>query len=815
MKSLIESLFQDVRFALRTLAASPGFTLVAVVTLTLGIGANTAIFSLVHGILLDPLPYRQGDQLVVVRQQAPKAELNNVLFSVKEVYDYRDENQSLSDLVEHHSMTFTLLGRDAPERVSVGVVSADFFQALGVTPVEGRSFLPEDDDLGAEAVLILSHKYWQQGFGADPEIIGKSFEMNDRPHTVVGVLPAIPQFPVEHDVYMPTSACPFRANGERNMEENRSAFRAMTVFGRVKDGASIDSVQADLSTIAARFEQQFPETYRPERGYAVQALPLQEELTRGARPTLFMLIATAALVLLIGCVNVANLFIARMMRRSKEVAIRTSLGAPRLRLMQQTLVESTLVAMAGGAAGLAVAFWLLDLLIPFAARFTPRAVEIEINGWVLGFTFLVSLITGVAFGLLPALQGDGKLVETLRQGGSSTQGVNRARVRGALVAVEVAVATVLLVTAGAMVQSLYRLSQVDLGFSSENVITARLARNWSRYQNLNDANRFLGSLLREVRSLPGVESAAVANARPLAGQQPFTTGLSIDNRRLEEGELVPQVVIRNASPDYFRTMGIDLVKGRTFTDADDADAPAVAVINRSLAKELFSDQEPIGRRVSTDNGNSWITVVGIVGDVRQQGLETEPVAAMYGAQAQTFWAQTLVVRTRLQPPALIPSLEAVVRRIDPEQPIDSFETMEQTRHAAMASPRLTVWLLGMFAALALAITATGITGVVAYSVSQRVQEIGIRLALGAPRMQVVWMILHQGIWLVVAGLIAGYAGAMFMRRFTSELLFETRASDPATIAGVGLILIVVSVLACLIPAWRAAHTSPTLALRAE
>ncbi len=811
----MESLLGDARYALRSLLKSPGFALATIVTLGLGIGANTAIFSLIHGVLLAPLPYRQGERLVVLQQSAPRAEVENLAFSIKEVFDYRDANQTLSGLVEHHSMTFTLLGRDEPERVSTGVVSAEFFEVLGITPLHGRAFRPEDDDLGAEAVLILSNGYWQRSFGSDPGVIGRTLEMNDKTHTVVGVLPAIPQFPQEHDVYMPTSACPFRAQAELQINENRSAFRALTVFGRIRDGVDVAAVQSDFETIGKRFARDYPETYPGESGYAIAAASLQNALTEGARPTLLILLGTSALVLLIACANVTNLAVARLLRREREMALRASLGAGRRRILQQTLVESALLSLVGAALGLILAFQGLEVLTAFIARFTTRSVEVEIDGSVLAFTMAVALATALIVGLLPVFTSKLSLASSLRDGAHTTGERGKLRARSALIAVQVAIAVVLLVSAGLMMRSLHRLQQVDPGFRTEKILMARLSPNWSRYQNLEDATRFFDALLGRARAIPGVESAAAASGRPLDGQPPFTNGFRIENIEIEEGELAPQVATRVATPAYFSTMGIPLQSGRTFTELDRAESPAVGVINRSLSEQFWKEADPLGRRVSLDDGETWIVIVGVVSDVREQTLDSVPVGAIYLPQAQSFWASTLVLRTPFDAMGIARQVKEAVHAIDPQQPVDRFETIEESRYASMASPRLTTLLLGIFAALALVIAATGVSGVIAYAVSQRTQEIGIRMALGARRAQVLAMVLKQGLLIVALGLGLGTAAAFAAGRFLVGFLFETSPSDPVTFAAVLLVLVAAALVASFLPARRAASIDPTQALRSE
>jgi predicted permease len=811
----MHNLLADARFAVRSLLKSPGFALATLFTLALGIGANTAIFSLIHGVLLESLPYRDGERLVVLEQSAPKAEVENLAFSIKEVYDYRDANKTLSGLVEHHSMTFTLLGREEPERVSTGVVSAEFFDVLGIAPLAGRTFRPEDDDLGAEPVLVLSNGYWQRAFGSDASVVGMALEMNDKTHTVVGVLPPIPQFPQEHDVYMPTSACPFRARAELAMNENRSSFRALTVFGRIHDGTNLDEVRADFQTLAKRFERDHPETYPDESGYAIDARPLQEALTSTARPMLFVLLATAALVLLIACANVANLAVARMMRRDRELALRASLGAGRARLLQQTLVESTLLSVAGGVLGLLLAYQGIGVLSAFIARFTPRAVSVDIDGAVLAFTLAVSLLTGVLVGILPAFSTKPSLASALRAGSHATVERGRLRARGLLIAGQVAIAVVLLVGAGLMLRSLVRLQQVNPGFRTEHIVLSRLSPNWSRYQNREDANRFFDALLARVRAIPGVESAAAASGRPLDGQPPFTNGFRIENVEIQEGELAPQIATRVATTDYFSTMGIPVIQGRDFTELDRDEAPDVAVINRSLASQFWKDADPVGRRVSLDDGENWITVVGVVGDVREQALDSEPLSAIYLPQSQSFWAGTLVVRTPFDAKGVAQQVKESVHAIDPQQPVDRFETIEETRRVSLASPRLTAVLLSVFAGLALVIAATGVAGVIAYAVSQRTQEIGIRMALGARRSQVLAMVLRQGFGIVLAGLAVGLAGAVAASRFLSRFLFDTSPVDPLTFVAVLLVLLAAALVACFVPARRAASIDPTKALRSE
>ncbi len=806
---------RELRYAVRTLAKNPGFTVVAVLTLALGIGANTAIFSLIQGVLLRPLPYLDDGDLVVLRQAAPKAEIDNLPFSVQEVYDYRQQTESLERVVEYHNMTFTLLGRGEPERVTTGVVSAEFFDLLGVEPRLGRTFRAADDIPDAEAVLVLSHDYWQRSFGGDPEIVGQVFEMNNRPHTVVGVLPPIPQYPNENDVYMSVSACPFRANGETNRHQNRSAFRALTVTGRLAAGKTMDDLKADLAATGERFVADFPDTYQPERGYEVSAVPLKEVLTQQARPTLLILLGTTGLVLLIACANVANLTVARMLRRQREMAVRASLGASRGRLVSQTLVESGLLSLAGGVLGLALAYGGLGMLVAFTARFTTRATNISIDGWVLLFTLGISLATGLVFGAMSALPTRGDLASALRDGSHATAGRGKQWLRGALVTAQVTVSVVLLVAAGLMLRSFAKLQQVDPGFNPERVLTAQLSLNWTKYTTSQDAVAFFDSLLEKVRSHPGVVSAAVASDLPLERQGPRNRGFQIEDQPIDDGGLAPVIDFRIASPGYFRTLGIPLVRGRTFDAQDDAQGVPVAVVTRSLAQNYWGDDDPISRRVSVDGGTTWLTIVGVVGDVREYGPAVAATDELYVPLAQGGFSQRLLIRTAADPMAMAREVKELVWAVDPDQPVSNLETMPAKTAAATASPRLTTLLLGLFAALALAITAAGLSGVVAFVVSQRTQEIGIRMALGAHRGSVLLMVLLQGLRLVVVGLVVGIAASLVVGRLMSDLLFEVRPSDPLTLIGVSVVLIAAAAVACLIPARRAIRVQPTIALRSE
>jgi predicted permease len=595
--------------------------------------------------------------------------------------------------------------------------------------------------------------------------------------------------------------------------QNRTA-RQLTLFGRLAPAATLDGARAELGAIAARLHSQYPQAYPAGQGFTIRAAALQDELTRRARPTLLLLLGTAAFVLLIACANVANLTLARLMRRERELALRAALGADRGRLIRQLLAEGGLLALTGGLLGLGLAAAAMHLLTAFAARFTPRASEISIDGTVLGFTLVVSLLTGLAFALLPALPSRINLVSALRDGGAATSGGRSVRTRAALVVAQVAVSVVLLIGAGLMVRSLVALQKVDPGFEPERVLTMTLDLNWSRYTSSDLILGFHDRLHARLAGLPGIVAAGSSLDFPLDGSRRRGFEFEIEGRPRDPQVPLPQGDFRSVTPGYFRALGIPLIEGREFTTTDRPKTPPVALVNRSLARRYWAGDSPLGRRISADTGKTWLTVVGVVGDVRHYGLDTDPADEMYLPFAQAPIREgSLVVRTTGDPHVAARLIEDEIHATDPDQPVANVRTLEEIRSEFLASPRLTASLLGMFALLALVITGAGLAGVVAFSVSQRTQEIGVRMALGAERGEVLGMVLREGMRLVLAGLVIGVAGALGATRLMSGLLYGVGATDPLTFSGVGLVLVVVAATACLIPARRAATVDPMVALR--
>jgi putative ABC transport system permease protein len=809
----MSTFFQDLRYGFRMLRKSPGFTAVALVALALGIGANTALFSVVYGVLLKPLPYAQGKELVVLQQSFPKANSPNVGFSVKELQDYREQAKSLAQIEEYHQMSFILLDGQEPDEVRTGVVSAHFFDLLGIKPYLGRFFTSADDTPGADAVLVLSYTYWKTRYGGDRSIIGRHFRMNDKVHTVVGVLPPVPQYPRENDVYMTSVACPFRSSPGTIASRNARMLRA---FGRLKPEGDVRSGNTDLGLVASRLQQQYPADYPASRGFNASMDGLQNQLTQQVRPMLLVLLATAGLVLLIACANVANLALARIMRREQEMAVRAALGANRSRLIRQLLTESTLLSVAGGALGLLLAAGCLELLVRFVGRFTTRAAEVRISMEVLLFTLGISILTGLIFGLVPALSQRLSLVTSLKEGSANaTVKASGVRLRNVLVAGQVALSFVLLIAAGLTVRSFVKLQQVNAGYNPENVLTANVPLSFSKYNSNAATLNFFDRVMRKLEGTPGILAVGVNNGAPLAPGMRMDTTFIVEGRVVNEREALPSTDVNFVSPGGMQLLGIPLISGRFFTPHDNADSPEVAIISRSLAQHFFPNEDPLNKRISADNGKSWVKIVGVVGDVKFYGLDQETKDTAYVSFAQTPMGGTLLVKTAGNPMKYAQQVREAVLSVDPEQPINGIQTLEELRGDTLVQSRLTALLLALFAGLALAIAATGLSGVTALMVSQRTREIGIRMALGAQSHEMLRMVLRQGMSVIGVGLAVGIAVALLFSRVMKALLFETTVSDPGTFVGVALMFLAVGFAASYVPARRVTKVDPLIALRSE
>jgi putative ABC transport system permease protein len=808
----LDSVVHDIRFAVRTLGRAPGFTATVLLTLALGIGANSAIFSLVNGVLLRRLPYANADRIVVVQHPSVSLGIEDLGFSAPEMADFA-RTRSIDAIAEYHSMSFDLLGHGDPRRVQTGVVSADFFRLLGVKPLLGRAFAVGEDQAGAAPVLILSYRFWVNELGADSSIVGKTFTMNDRQHVVVGVLPPLPSYPDQNDVFMPISSCPFRS--QPHMKTTRT-MRMVSMVARAKPGASAATVGRDMAAIESRSHGVYPDAYKGLSDAAIKATPLRSAMTDSARPAFLLLLGVAGLVLLVACANVTHLTLARHLRRQRELAIRAALGAGRGRLLRQLITESLLLSVGGAALGLLVARTGIGAMSSLAARFTPRASDIVLDWHVAVFTLGVAVLTGLVFGIIPAFIDSTDLVSRLRDGSATSSGA-KLRLRSALVVGEVALAFVVLVSAGLTLRNLAKLINTTPGYDPQNVVTAHIDLNWTKYKDASASRQFATELMTRLGASNGVRSAAVASAFPASSSSPQNRN-AFDVR----GQLVvdtlrrPKAEVTYISPDYFRTIGAELRGGRSFTESDRDTAAAVAMISESAAKRYFAAGDAVGRQITFDNGKHWLTIVGVVGDVRQFGPTADVAEQVYLPYAIfTVRDIRLLARSNATPAFSTNLIRQTVRAIDPEQPVVDIQTLEQARRDSMASPRLTTMLLGLFAVVALAIAAAGLGGVMAYSVGQRTQEFGIRMALGAERSSILRLVLGQGIRLVIVGLLIGGLTARALAHAIEKQLYGIRGTDPLTYAGVAILFFAVAAVACLVPARRATAVDPVSAFKAS
>jgi predicted permease len=806
----MHTILHDLRYATRTLGRAPAYTAVAVLTLALGIGANTAIFSVIHGVLLKELPFANGERVVRLKQPVTTRKIDDTGFSVQEVADLRAKRRSLDAIVEYHSMSFNLLRRGEPQRVQTGVVSANYFDALGVRPLIGRTFQPGEDQPGSTPVLVLSYRFWRERLGGDTAIIGKTVEMTDRLHTVIGILPPLPAFPNENDVFMPVSSCPFRMSA--GWLTNRGV-RALTVFAVARPGVALTTLRSDLTAIASQIHEEHHESYPSASGFGLAADSLLEELSGPARETLVLLLATSAFVLLIACANVANLTLVRLVHRRAELVVRAALGAGTGRLARQLLTESIVVAALGATVGVGLAAGLLRVLVPYAARFTPRAIEIGLDAPVLLFTLGVSVVVGLTSGTLPLLAVTRDLASGLRARGDGQARNRRGRAERALVVAQVAVSVVLLAAAGLSVRSMVELTRVDAGYKPEQVLSLRVTPSRERYRRQEDRAAVGNRLVAAMRELPGVTSVALAGAVPLGEDGRMSHGMLIAGRAVAPNDVPPQAEMQIVTGEYFNTVGVPLMMGRTFDEHDRLGGEEVAVISRSLARRYWPDSDPIGARISPDGGDTWLRVVGIAGDVRDHALDKDPIDVFYVAFSQTPGGGNVLLRSTAEPSLLAKRATAAVHAIDPDMPVDAVRTLLEVRLNSLAPRRLTASLLTLFAGLALLIAATGIGGVLAFSVSQRTREIGVRLALGAQRGEVLALILRQGGTMVATGLVLGTLGAVWLARFMQGLVFGIGPRDPATLATVCLTLAAVGVVASLGPARRATSVDPVVGQR--
>jgi putative ABC transport system permease protein len=805
----MNTLLQDIRFAVRMLAKNSSVTAIIVVVLALGIGANTAIFSVVNAALLRPLPYADPDRLVRLSEDSPN--VPGMSISYPNFLDWREQNKVFSGIAAMQFRSLNLTGNDEPERLAGRAVSAELFDVLGVKVAQGRSFVPEEDRPGANPVCIISNGLWQRRFGSDPGIVNKQITLSGTSYTVIGVLPASYAYGTPTDVFVPVG---LRAD---EMKE-RSSHPGIYAVARLKPGVSVETGRAELIAIAQRIGEQYG-----MKGNSATLTPLTEVFVGDIRTTLLILLGAVGFVLAIACANVANLLLARAATRQKEMAIRTALGAGRMRIVRQLLTESLLLAIVSGGIGVLLALWGIDLLRSAGTDSLPSTAVIKLDASVLLFTLLVSLLTGIIFGLVPAFAAaKTDLHDTLKEGGRSLT-AGRSWLRSTLVVAEVALSLVLLIGAGLLIKSFVRILDTDPGFKPQNLLTMQLALNAKEDEGGKVLN-FFNELKGRIAALPGVESTAFSNGIPLGGAA--DTSFAIVGRPKPEVGKQPQTMLYITSPDYLQAMGIRLVKGRFFTAQDTQKSPRVAVIDETFARQQFSDQEPLGQYIAGDGKeNPDAEIVGVVAHVKHFGLD-----AVEGVQPQLYLPfnqapnnmlpflaprMNIIIRTTADPLNLTAAVRQQVQALDPNQPVYNVSTMERTIEESLVTQRLSMTLLAFLAALALILAAVGIYGVMSYTVTQRSHEIGIRMAIGAQQRDVFKMVIGRGMMLTLIGVVFGLLGAFGLTRLMSTMLYGVEPTDPITFLSIGILLIGVALVACYMPGRRATKVDPSVALRYE
>ena len=804
----MERLFQDLRYAARMLIKNPGFSAIAILALALGVGANTAIFTVVNSVLIRPLPFSEPDRLVMTYATDPTIGQERIPFSVADFLDWRAQNHIFEKLAAFSDNRFTYTGGESPEQFPGAWVTADFFEVLGQQPEMGRTFLPDEDRPGRAPVVLVSHSFWQRKLGADPNVLGRQITLNNNSFSVVGVMPPGFTFP-ERDIDLWAV--------ERLDPPSRRGPYYMWGIGRLAPGATLAQARAEMDTIARRIQQ---ETRSTKNDVTFTAIGLTERVVGNVRPALLVLMAAVIFVLLIASANVANLLLARATAREKEIAIRRALGASRARLIRQLLTESVLLAAVGGAVGLLLAQWGVGALLALSPDDIPRISEVKIDGRVLGFTFLISMLSGIVFGLAPALHSSKiNLNESLKEGGrSAMEGFRQRRLRNLLVVAEIALSLVLLVSAGLMIKSFLKLQNVNPGFNAANILTMQLSLPRTKYTNPAQTAAFYKELLNKVEALPGAKSAAISISLPPNGLE-VSDNFSIEEHPTPAGESDPIAPVVFVSPKYFTTLGVPLLRGRYFTENDRDEAPPVVIINEAMARQYFGAEDPIGKRFKQGTlagGNPWMEIVGVVGNVKYTGLEAKEEPAFYLPHQQNpIRFMYLIVRGDSDPTALLPSIRSEVWSLDKDLPVARVRTMEQLLSESVAQPRFRTLLLAVFAGVALLLAAVGIYGVMSYSVTQRTHEMGIRMALGANPGDIVKMVVGQGLKLALVGAGAGLAGAYGATRLLESLLFDVSATDTMTFAVIPALLTGITLLASYIPARRATRIDPMVALRYE
>jgi putative ABC transport system permease protein len=812
----METLINDIRFGIRNLLKRPGLTAIAIITLALGVGANSAIFSVVNAIVLRPLPYKDSDRLVVLWGNLHRTGLEDTEISAPEFTDFKEQSKAFDQIAAYTTQGFNLTGVAEPERLRGALVSASLFTTLGSEAQQGRTFLQEEDQAGHDQVAILSYALWHRRFGGDPSIINRTISLDGQPATVVGIMPPAFHFPdKDTEIWRPLAFDPDL------LTENNRGSHFLNVIARLRPDFTITQAQVDMDKLGARLSEAHRKTY--PSGFSVKVRLLHEDLVGNLRTALFVLLGAVGLVLAVACANVAHLLLAGAAARYREVAIRSALGANRARLIRQFLTESLLLSLIGGAVGLLLAIWGVGTLVALIPRDTPRIEEIRLDSRVVLFTLAVSLLTGILFGLAPALQATkADLNDALKEGGrTGSEGQRRVRLRSLLVISEFALALVLLIGAGLMIKSFMRVQEIKPGFEPAGLLTMRLALPDAKYPEFQKSRAFYEQLFERLKARPEVKSVGAINLLPFGGSG-GDRSFTIEDQPIASGQPHPDEQIRFVSAGYFRTMGITLLRGRDFTERDLPETTQVVIANEALVRKYWPNQEPLGKRISfSTRSPKWYQIVGVVGNVKHRSLDIEDKPEFYIPFFQPLFADAnvqpmyLVTRTTAEPLAAAAVVRAEVAAIDRDQPVSSLMTMEQRISDSVAPRRFNMFLLGLFAVLALILAAIGIYGIMSFSVGQRTHELGLRMALGAQPGDVLKLVLRNGLGLALIGIVLGLGVAFVATRVMSSLLFGVSPTDLTTFVGEAVLLALVAVLACYIPARRATKVDPLVALRHE
>ena len=801
----MESLLKDIRYGVRSLLQRPGFTAIAVITLALGIGANTTLFSFVNGVLLRPLPYQDAERLVVLDETAPKQGIDSFAVSYPNFVDWRQQNQVFEDIGIFQEGNHTLVGAGDPEQIPGARVSQGLFELLGVAPIRGRTFRTEEDTPETNTVVILSHGLWQRRFASAENVVGQTLSLNGRICTVIGVMPPGFKFPEIAELWMPMGLT------EKLYTRNDHGLESIA---RLKANVTLEQAQAEMNVIARRIEAQHPVT---NEGLGVNVFRLRDRLVGDYRQALLILLGVVVFVLLIACANVANLLLARSSSRRQELALRAALGASRARIIRQLLTESALLTFLGAVGGVLLAVWGKNLLLSAIPGEMPFWMKFDLDSRVLGFTFVLSLLTGLVFGVAPALQASkNDLNEALKEGGRNAGGAHN-RLRSSLVVAEVALSLMLLVGAGLMIRSFAKLENVDAGIKPENVLTVEVPLPRAKYAEPAKQSAFFKELVTQVRTLPGVSSAAAISGVPLRGG--WGRSLTVEGHPVLSVGQAPMINHSVVTPNYFQTMGIPLREGRDFTEADADGTTRTTVVDERLARQYWPGASPLGKRIRfgpPESNEPWHIIVGVAGSVRNRRLDQEAVQTIYVPHQQIpVRGMTIALRTSGDPESLTGAVREAVRALDKDQPITNVMTMETVIARSVWLQRFYTILFGVFAALALALAVVGIYGVMSYAVTQRTHEIGIRMALGARAGDVLRLVIKNGMLLISIGVVIGLAGALALTRLLATMLFGITPTDALTFVAVSAVLIVVALLACYVPARRATKVDPLVALRYE